>query len=177
MQSKAKTVKEYLAALPEDRRAALEAVRRVILDNLDKDYEEGMSYGMIGYCVPHSVFPHGYHCDPRQPLPFASLASQKGHMSVSMMSVYMDSPLKEWFIQEWKKTGKKLDMGAACIRFKRVEDLPLELIGEAVRRMPAKKWIKVYTDALASRGKGPDGKPVRKDGKGKASPSATKLPK
>jgi hypothetical protein len=149
MQSKATTVQKYLSELPPDRRQALQAVREVILKNLDRDYEEGMQYGMIGYYVPHRVFPAGYHCDPRQPLPFASLASQKGHMSLHLMCTYLDSEQAEWLKKAWAKTGKKLDMGKACIRFKKVEDLALDVIGEAVRRAPAKAYIARYQSNLA----------------------------
>src|SRR5438445_13872985 len=111
MQSKATNVAQYLSGLPVERRAALEAVRKVLLANLDKDYEEGMQYGMIGYYVPHRVFPAGYDCDPRQPLPFAGLASQKNQMSLYVMCAYGEGPLAEWFREAWAKTGKKLDMG------------------------------------------------------------------
>src|SRR5262245_42701874 len=114
---KAATVEEYLSGLAEDRREVLEAVRRVILANLDKDYEEGMQYGMIGYYVPHRVYPAGYHCDPKQPLPFAGLASQKNHMSLYLMCVYGESELSHWFRAAWARTGKKLDMGKSCVRF------------------------------------------------------------
>jgi len=148
MQSKPSTVQEYLAQLPEDRRAALAAVRSVILKNLDKDYREGMQYGMIGYFVPHSVFPAGYHCDPKQPLPFAGLASQKGHMSLHLMCVYGHQPTADWFRTAWAKTGKKLDMGKACVRFKKLEDVPLEVVGEAIKRVPAKKYVEHYVSAL-----------------------------
>src|SRR5437773_7983115 len=116
MQSKASTVKEYLAGMPEDRRAAIQAVREVVLKNLDRDIEEGMQYGMIGYYVPHRVYPSGYHCDPKQPLPFAGLGSQKNHMALYLMCVYLNSKQGEWLRKEWEKTGKKLDMGKACIR-------------------------------------------------------------
>jgi len=150
MQSKASTVEEYLASLPDDRRAALRAVRKVILDNLDKDYQEGMQYGMIGYCVPHRVFPEGYHCDPKQSLPFAGLASQKNHMSLYLMCTYGDGEHANWFKHAWSKTGKKLDMGKACIRFKKPDDLALEVIGEAIKRVPARKWIEIYQASLAS---------------------------
>lgn len=172
MQSKAATVAEYLDTLPPDRRAAIKAVREVILKNLDKGYQEGMGYGMIGYSVPHSIFPSGYHCDPRQPLPFAGLASQKQHMSVYLMGLYYGDggiagessvALLKWFLDAWKKTGKKLDMGKCCIRFKKLDDLPLEVIGEAVRRLPVQACIDTYVAALRSMGKGPDGKPL-KDG-------------
>ena len=146
--SKARTVKEYLAERPADRRAAIESVRQVILKNLDKDYEEGMNYGMIGYYVPHRIYPAGYHCDPKLPLPFAGLASQKNHMAIYLMSVYgcgdpAKNPTEEgaWFRKAWLKTGKKLDMGKSCIRFKKIEDVALEVIGEAIARVPAKKYI------------------------------------
>ena len=133
MQSKATTVEQYLAGLTDDRRQALEAVRKVVLENLDQDYEEGIQYGMIGYYVPHRVHPAGYHCDPKQPLPFAGLASQKNYMSLYMMCVYGDTPHSDWFRNAWAKTGKKLDMGKACIRFKKVEDLALDVIAEAIK--------------------------------------------
>ena len=153
MQSQAKTVAEYLAELPADRRAELEKVRKVILDNLDKDYEEAMAYGMIGYAVPHRVYPAGYHCDPKQPLSFAGLASQKGHMSMYLMCVYGNEEQRAWFERAWKKSGKKLDMGKACLRFKKVEDLAMDVIGEAIRRIPAKKYVAAYEGLLARMGK------------------------
>jgi hypothetical protein len=154
MQSKATTVEQYLAELPEDRRKAIEAVRQVVLKNLDKDYEEGMQYGMIGYYVPHRVYPAGYHCDPKQPLPFASLGSQKNHMALYLMCIYGDTEHSKWFQQAWAKTGKKLDMGKACVRFKKVEDLALEVIGEAIKRVPAKKYIAHCEAALKTRRSG-----------------------
>jgi hypothetical protein len=153
MQSKAKTVADYLAKLPADRRAALQAVRKVVRKNLDKDYEEGMQYGMIGYYVPHSVYPPGYHCDPKQPLPFAALASQKNYMSLYLMCVYGDAHWK-WFQQAWAKTGKKLDMGKCCVRFKEPEDLALDIIAEALRRTPARKYIEFYESVIKNRRKG-----------------------
>ncbi len=143
MQSKATTVDAYLAELPPDRRAALEAVRRVIRRNLDKQYVENMSYGMIAYCVPHRVYPQGYHCNPKQALPFAALASQKNYMSVYLCT-YMSPTEEAWFRSAWKKTGKKLDMGKSCIRFKTLDDLALDVIGEAIRRVPAKTFIELY---------------------------------
>lgn len=148
MQSKAKTVAAYLAELPPDRREAVAAVRRVILANLDRDYEEGMSYGMIGYYVPHRIYPPGYHCNPDLGLPFASLASQKNYMAVYLMGVTGDN--ENWFRAAWAKTGKKLDMGKCCVRFKKLDDLALDLIGEAIRRMPAKKYIDYYESAMRS---------------------------
>ena len=152
MISKATTVKGYLASLPADRRAAIQAVREVILDNLGKGYEEGMQYGMIGYFVPHTLYPPGYHCDPKQPLPFAGLASQKNHMALYLMCTYGDSDLAKWFRTEWAKTSKKLDMGKSCIRFKKLDDLPLDLIGRAIARVPAKKYIAHFESMLAKRG-------------------------
>jgi hypothetical protein len=194
MPSKAQTVEQYLASLPPDRRGAIEAVRNVLLANLDRGldgrsgYEEGMQYGMIGYYVPHSLFPAGYHCDPRQPLPFAALASQKNYMSLYLMGVYcgcMDdgsdmSPEAKWFRQAWAKTGKKLDMGKACIRFRRVEDLALDVIGEAIRRLPAATYVRRYQSTLAMLKtrpvKGPPGR-AKPSAKGKpATPSRTTRP-
>ena len=150
MQSKATTVKDYLASLPAERRDAVQALRKVILANLGKGFEESMQYGMIGYSVPHSLYPAGYHCDPKQPLPFASLASQKNHMAFSLMSVYLDPQEERWFKAAWQKSGKKLDMGKACVRFKAAEDLALDVIGEVIRRMPAQRWIECCT-ALTQR--------------------------
>jgi hypothetical protein len=155
VQSKATTVKDYLAQLPEDRRTAIQAVREVILKNLDHEFEEGMQYGMIGYYVPHSVYPPGYHCDPRQPLGFACLASQKNHMALYLMCVYGDQNQRKWFEAEWKKAGKKLDMGKSCVRFKKLDDLALGVIGETIRRVTARKFIEICEQALSSRQKAP----------------------
>jgi hypothetical protein len=155
MQSTAATVDDYLAGLPQDRRLALTALREVFRKNLDKDFEEGMLYGMIGYYVPHRVYPAGYHCDPKQPLCFAGLSSQKNHMSLHFMPVYGEGPYKQWFVDAWKKAGKKLDMGKACIRFKSAQDLPLDVIAEALQRMPAKKWIEQYEQARQTTSKRP----------------------
>ena len=156
MQSKATSVGEYLASLPPERRAAIEVVREVILRNLDKDYEEGMAYGMIGYYVPHRIYPAGYHCDPRQGLPFAALASQKNYMSVYLMGLYCgcidgvsDTGLARWFREAWASAGKKLDTGKACTRFKRVDDLALDVLGEAIRRMPSRLYIEEYEKSRA----------------------------
>jgi hypothetical protein len=155
MQSRARTVEQYLADLPDERRRALQAVRSVILKNLPKGYEEGMQYGMIGYFVPHSVYAPGYHCDPRQPLPFAGLASQKNHMSMYLMCVYNDPQQQAWFRAAWEKTGKKLDMGKACIRFKKLDDVPLKVIGEAIKRVPVKKFIEHYESVAKPAGRRP----------------------
>ncbi len=153
MQSKATTVDQYMAELPEDRRAALSAVRDTILANLDKDVEECMNYGMIGYVIPHRVYPPGYHCDPSKGLPFAALASQKNAMSVYLMTVYGEGAEENWFREKWAKTGKKLDMGKCCIRFKKAEDLALDVIGEAIRRVSAKDFIAYYERSILSMNK------------------------
>lgn len=172
MQSKATTVEQYLAELPEDRRAAIEAVRQVILKNLDKGYEEGMQYGMIGYFVPHRLYSAGYHCDPRQPLPFASLASQKNYMSVYLMGMYIGED-QAWLQKAFEKAGKKADMGKCCVRFKKLDDLPLEVIGEAIKKVPAKLYIEYYEANLGSRAKSgakkaPTKKPAAKKAAAKA---------
>ncbi len=146
--SKPLTPDAYLAALPDERREALQAVREVILAHLDRGYEEGMQYGMIGYYVPHSVYPRGYHADPKQPLPFASLASQKNHMALYLMCIDGVPEREEWFRAAWAKSGKKLDMGKACIRFKHVSDLALDVIGQAIARMPATQFIAHYEAAV-----------------------------
>lgn len=148
MQSKATTVKQYLDELPEDRRKALKQVRTVIRKHLGKGFKEGMQYGMIGYFVPHSIYPDGYHCDPKQPLPFVSLASQKNHMAVYLACIYGDPKLHKWFEQEWKKTGLKLDMGKSCVRFKSLEQLPLDLIGKAVARLSVDDFIAQYEASI-----------------------------
>ena len=153
MTSKAPTVDQYLAELPPDRRAALQAVRAAILKNLDRGYEEGMQYGMIGYYVPHRVYPPGYHCDPRQPLPFAGLASQKNHMAIYLMSVYGNSGEEAWLRQALARSGKKLYMGKSCIRFKKLEDLPLDVVGQAVARVPARDYIAQVESVVRSRPK------------------------
>ncbi len=151
MTSNAKTVEEYLASLPEDRREAIAAVRQTILDNLPEGYEEGMQYGMIGYYVPHSIFPAGYHCDPKQPLNFASLGNQKNHMALYLMCVYGNSQVREWFEAEYKKSGKKLDMGKACLRFKKLDDLALNVVGAAIAKVPVEKYVAAYEAVLSTR--------------------------
>jgi hypothetical protein len=158
MQSAAKSVSAYLEGLPADRRAAISAVRDVIRANLDRHYEEGIQYGMIGYYVPHSVYPAGYHTDPKQPLPFAALASQKNHMALYLMGVYCgcaegadgETADMKWFRDAWARTGKKLDMGKACLRFKKLENLALDVVGEAIRRIPAKTYVARYEAVMAT---------------------------
>lgn len=147
MQSKAQTVADYLAELPPDRREAINAVRKVILNNLPKGFKEIMQYGMIGYVVPHKLYPAGYHCDPSQPLCFAGLANQKKHMSIYLMTVYGNKETEKWFVKAYKASGKKLDMGKSCVRFKKREDLPLDVIGQAIARVPVEEYIKAYEKA------------------------------
>ena len=147
MQSKATTVAAYLEELPPDRRDALETIRRTILANVDGDIEEGMQYGMIGYYIPHRVFPRGYHCDPKQPVPFAAVASQKNHMAVYLMCIYGNE--NEAILRKgYEKAGKKLDMGKSCIRFKKIEDLQLDLIGEVLRRTPSAAYLERYVSTV-----------------------------
>lgn len=161
MQSKANNVADYLAEMEPTRRTTLEAVRKVILANLDKSYEEGMQYGAIGYYVPHRVFPAGYHCDPKQPLPFAALAAQKNHLALYLMGIYCgcnepgttETADARWFREAWAKTGKKLDMGKSCVRFKKLDDVALDVIGEAIRRLPAQRYIDNYQQSLAATAK------------------------
>lgn len=147
MQSKAKTVQEYLSELPEDRRAAIEAVRATILEHLPDGYEETMQYGMITYVVPLSLYPAGYLGKKDVPLPYAALASQKNYMAVYLLGVYPNAAMHDWFVSEYKKTGKKLDMGKSCVRFKTLQDLPVELIGEAVAKTSAEDYISAYEQA------------------------------
>jgi len=150
MQSKATTVEDYLSELPEERRAAISKVRQVIRKNLPKGMQEGMQYGMIGYFVPHKIYPNGYHCDAKQPLPFAALASQKNYMSVYVCACYGDAESEEWIREEFTKRGKKLNMGKSCIRFKKVEDLALDVIGEVIGRWDTAKYIGHYESQLAA---------------------------
>ena len=141
MTSKAKTVEEYLRALPEDRRKAISVVRDVILASLPEGYAECMQYGMIGYVVPHSLYPAGYHCRPSEPLTYAMLGSQKNHMALYLMCAYGDPKTNEWFRKAYAAAGKKLDMGKACVRFKKPDDLPLDVIGQVIARTPVEKYI------------------------------------
>lgn len=153
MKSAARTVEEYLAKLPDDRREAISAVRETIVAHLPEGVEEGVQYGMIGYYVPHSVYPPGYHCDPRQPLPFAALAAQKNYLSVYLCSIYQNPDDEQWVRDRFAEHGKKPDMGKSCIRFKQLEDIPLEVIGEAIARVPVAGFIARYESMLAARRK------------------------
>lgn len=145
MQSKVSTVNEYINLLPDERKQAIEELRKVILKKLPKGFHEEMSYGMIGYVVPHTLYPAGYHCKPELPLPFLNIASQKNFIAVYHMGIYADKKLLNWFIAEFPKHSKaKLDMGKSCMRFKKPEQIPFELIGELASKMTVKDWIEVY---------------------------------
>jgi Domain of unknown function (DU1801) len=141
MKSAARTVSEYLRELPEDRKAVVTAVRNVILANLPEGYEECIQCGMIAYVVPHRLYPAGYHCNPEQPLQYAALGSQKNYLTLHLMTVYGDPATAEWLRQAFQAAGKKLDMGKACIRFKKLEDLPLDVIGQVIARVPVKAYV------------------------------------
>jgi len=145
MQSKAATPKEYVDSLPADRKSAIADLRNVILKNLPKGFSEEMSYGMIGYVVPHSMYPDGYHCNPKLPLPFMNIASQKNFVAVYHMGVYADKKLLQWFTKEYPKHSKeKLDMGKSCMRFKKVDQIPFKFIGELASKMTPQEWISTY---------------------------------
>lgn len=151
MTSNAITVEQYIAELPEDRKKPITALRKAIKKNLPKGFKEGMGYGMIGYVVPHSIYPPGYHCTPELPLPFMSIASQKNFIAVYHMCVYGDTKLAKWFADEYAKAGVgKLDMGKSCIRFKNTEKIPYQLIGELSSKVTVEEWIKVYEKNLKS---------------------------
>jgi uncharacterized protein YdhG (YjbR/CyaY superfamily) len=145
MQSKATTVEQYLSELPEERQKPMTELRKVIKKNLPKGFQEGMGYGMMGYSVPHSKYPAGYHCNPKDPLPFMSIASQKNFIAVYHMGVYADPKLLKWFTDAHAKaSAKKLDMGKSCIRYKKSEDIPYKLIGELASKITPDEWIAVY---------------------------------
>lgn len=145
MQYKATSPKDYLDQLPEERKAPMQKLRKTILNNLPKGFEEGIQYGMIGYYVPHSVYPDGYHCDPKVPLPFMSIASQKNFIALYHSGIYADTKLHEWFVSEYPKHCKyKLDMGKSCVRFKKIEDIPYDLIAELTTKMSKDEWIAIY---------------------------------
>lgn len=138
------TPEKYLASLPADRRSALKAVADTINKHLPKGYEFGLQYNMLGWYVPHDVYPAGYHCDPKQPVPFIQLGSQKNHMALYMFCIYTEEGAADRFADEWRAAGKKLDMGKACIRFKKLEDVPLNIVGKAVKRATLKKFLASY---------------------------------
>lgn len=145
MKIEASNPDEYISKLPEDRQVAISKLRDIINDRLPSDFEETMSYGMIGWVVPHSIYPDGYHCDPKLPLPFLSVASQKNFIALYHMGIYANQELYDWFVSEYPKHCKrKLDMGKSCIRFKKLDDIPYELIGELVSKMTVNDWVSIY---------------------------------
>lgn len=149
MHSQATTPDEYFDSLPDDRKEAMNELRKQIKKNLPKGFKETMGYGMVGYVVPHSKYPNGYHCDPKLPLPFLSLASQKNFIAVYHMGLYADKKLLKWFTDEYPKhSSKKLDMGKSCLRFKKPADIPFKLIGELASKMSPEEWIDVYEKAF-----------------------------
>ncbi len=145
MQIDAKTPEEYISKIPEERKLAFSRLRQTILDNLPEGFEETIQYGMIGYVVPHSIYPDGYHVSPQIPLPFMSIASQKNFVALYHSGVYADESMLRWFQTEYPKyVTTKLDMGKSCIRFKNMKNIPYELIGELVTKMSCQEWIDLY---------------------------------
>ncbi len=139
------TVEDYITNVPEDRRPYFDKLRKVVLDNLPKGYEECINYKMLGYVVPHSRYPAGYHCDTTLPLPFMNLANQKKYIALYHMGVYANPDLYEWFTSSYAKHAKyKLDMGKSCVRFKRMDDIPFDLVGELVTKMTVDDWVSLY---------------------------------
>jgi hypothetical protein len=149
MISKAVTPQQYFKDLPADRQEAMNKLREIILKNLPKGYKETMGYGMVNYCVPHEIYPAGYHCNPKQPLPFVCLASQKNFIALYHMGLYAMPELLKWFTTEYPKQSKtKLDMGKSCLRFKKTEEIPYKLIGELMKKVPVKDWINCYESVI-----------------------------
>ena len=143
------TVKEYINSLSEERKQVIENFLKTLKDNLPNGFEEVISYGMPGYVVPHSIYPDGYHCDPKLPLPFMSFASQKNSINFYHSGIYANPELHDWFVKEYPKHCKrKLDMGKSCVRFKKIDEIPYELIAELVKKMSVEQWITIYESAL-----------------------------
>jgi hypothetical protein len=150
MQSKATSVEEYIGSLPPERKEIITKIREAIIKNLPAGFSEEMSYGMIGYVVPQTLYPEGYHCDKKLPLPFINLASQKNYISLYHMGLYKGT-LLDWFRERWEETtDKKLDMGKCCIRFKKYEDIPLELISDLSGKLSPQQWINIYEKNIKS---------------------------
>lgn len=145
MKQEGKTVNEILLNVPADRVEPFNKLHEAIMKNLPKGFEAGISYGGLGYVIPHKLYPGGYHCKPTEPLPFAGIASQKGSINFYHMGIYSNSELLKWFVNEFPKHSKqKLDMGKSCIRFKKMDDIPYKLIGELMKKISAKEWIETY---------------------------------
>ena len=142
------TPEQYIEHLPDYRKEAISKLRKVILENLPGGFVEEMSYGMIGYVVPKSIYPEGYHANPELPLPFINLASQKNHIAIYHLGLYADNKLMDWFLQEYPKhSNAKLDMGKSCLRFKKPDHIPFKLIGELAGKMSAEQWMNIYVKA------------------------------
>jgi uncharacterized protein YdhG (YjbR/CyaY superfamily) len=149
MKTTGATVEEILENIPEDRKEAFTNLHQTIVSNLPEGFEPGISYGMLGYVVPHHLYPAGYHCKPSEPLPFVSIASQKNSINFYHMGIYADATLLNWFVAEYPKHSKqKLDMGKSCIRFKKPEHIPYELLGQLMQKMTAAQWIALYEHNL-----------------------------
>jgi hypothetical protein len=153
MAAKAKTVREYLDSLPEDRRQAIEAIRKVINAEIDPDFEEGIQYGMLAWYLPHSKYPAGYHCDPKEPLPFASIASQKRHIGLYLFCIYTNEKVQSDFVKSWKASGQRLDMGKSCVRVRSLEETPLDVVAELFRNVSAKDFVASYEAAIGDHAK------------------------
>ena len=146
---KANSPVEYIEQIPTERKESFLKLRQVILDNIPEGFQEEIGYGMIGFSVPHSIYPAGYHCDPKLPLPFIGIASQKNFIALYHMGIYGDEQLLNWFTNEFTKVSKtKLDMGKSCIRFKKPEQIPFDLIGELVKKMTVQQWIEIYESKM-----------------------------
>jgi len=149
MKSSATTPEEYIAQLPEDRIVPIQKLRQTILDHLDSDFYECINYGMLGYVVPFSIYPNGYHCNPKLPLPFMNLASQKHFIAIYHSGMYAKKEIYEWFVAEYPKHCKtKLDMGKSCVRFKKMDDIPFELIGQLTAKLSVEDWIAIYESQI-----------------------------
>lgn len=154
MQYEVANLEEYLTSIPVERKEAVEKLIKILADKLPTGFELQLSYGHLGFVVPHSLYPNGYHCDPKSPLPFINIASQKNFIALYHMGIYMDDKLLNWFVDEYPKYSKrKLDMGKSCIRFKKVEDIPFELIGELAQKITPQQWIENYEKVLLNRKK------------------------
>ncbi|WP_442265170.1 DUF1801 domain-containing protein [Tenacibaculum sp. ZS6-P6] len=145
MKYEANTPQEYIDQLPEERQSVIQQLRDVIKKHLPEGFEEGINYNMIGYYVPHSIYPDGYHCDPKLPLPFMNIASQKNSVNLYHSGIYANPEIHDWFVSEYPKHCKqKLDMGKSCVRFKKLDDIPYELIGELCSKITVEDWISTY---------------------------------
>ena len=148
----AATPQEYIASLPDNRKLPMTELRAEIKKNLPKGFEETMAGGMLNFLVPHSIYPAGYHCDPKSPLPFISVASQKNFIAVYHMGIYANPELLKWFTDEFPRHSKaKLDMGKSCIRFKKMDQIPFKLIGELATKITVQDWIELYESHFKSK--------------------------